>query len=66
MKITYAGVTTDVIFKPGEEKIFLVAATIKSAKITFACQTFVPGGPGAPSSDTRSLGIHMHWIDYVQ
>ena len=66
VKITYAGVTTDVIFKPGEEKIFLVAATIKSAKITFACQTFVPGGPGTPSSDTRSLGIHMHWIDYVQ
>lgn len=65
VKITYAGATSNVVFNPGEKKTIRIDAAVKSPKITFECQTFVPGGVGLPSNDTRALGIYMHWIDYV-
>lgn len=63
--IAYGDVTTTVRFLPGERKTIVIDAKVKSSKITFACQTAVPGGPGMPSHDVRALGIFVHSIDYV-
>jgi 2-polyprenyl-3-methyl-5-hydroxy-6-metoxy-1,4-benzoquinol methylase len=65
VSISYGGVNTTVNFDPGERKTIRIEAKIKSPKITFACETIVPGGPGLPSNDTRALGIYLHYIDYL-
>lgn len=65
VSIEYGNVTTIVNFSPGEHKTIRIDAKIKSPRITFACETIVPGGSGLVSNDTRSLGIYLHTIDYI-
>ena len=65
VSIEYGGITTIERFRRRETKTFRIDAKIKSPKITFACETVVPGGPGQKSSDVRALGICIHHLDYI-
>lgn len=65
VNIKFGGVTTTVPFIAGEQRTVRIDAERKSPKITFACETFVPGGADLPSNDTRALGIFVQTIDYV-
>ena len=65
VNIEYGRVTTTVKFQPGERQTIRLEAIVKSARITFASETIVPGGPDKASHDARALGICLHYIDYV-
>lgn len=66
LNIDYGGVTTTAYIEAGQTATIRIDAKAKSPKIMFASDTFVPGGPGMESNDSRALGIFVHSIDYVR